>query len=77
MKYRLLPDLSMKDDQNKASLNGAELNLKDIWGFTDAKISGDASFKEFIEGRIVDWSKPFQRKFTGSKNQDDKLVMSR
>ncbi|WP_442431339.1 hypothetical protein [Nitrospira sp. T9] len=67
----------MNDEQYKASLDVAELNLKDIRGYTEAKISGDASFKEYIKSRFVDCLKPFQRKFSGSKDQDDKHVISR
>jgi hypothetical protein len=77
VRVRSLPDLSMNDDQFMASLHVAELNLRDIRDYTEAKILGDASFKEFIKGGIVDWSKLFRLKFSGSKDQEAKHVMSR
>ena len=74
--FRSLPDLSMNDDHLMASLDVAEPNLRDIRDSTEANISGDPFFKEFIKGRTVDRSTLFQRKFSGSKDQDDKQVMS-
>jgi hypothetical protein len=67
----------MNDDQYMALLDVAELNLRDIRDYTEAKISREKSFKGFIKGGIVDRSKLSQRQFSGSKEQADTHVMSR